>query len=72
MSDDDQPPFSQGEFINACFGGRFMYSLMNEEVDLEAGNYVFMVDPIWDESANLSEDFKEVLVDVYGHLSLFP
>ena len=55
-----------GKFVSACFGGRFMYSLLNEKVDLPQGNYQFMVDPIWDESANLDPEYKEVLVDVYA------
>lgn len=43
-----------------------MYSLLNEQVDLEKGSYVFMIDPIWNESAEHNEDYKEVLVDVYA------
>ncbi len=43
-----------------------MYSLMNEKVDLEKGSYIFMVDPIWDFSTRLNDDYKEVLVDVYA------
>ena len=43
-----------------------MYSLMNNQVDLEKGGYIFMVDPIWNHSSELSEDYKEILVDVYA------
>ena len=43
-----------------------MYSLMNNQTNLEKGSYVFMIDPVWDESADLHEDYKEVLVDVYA------
>ena len=56
----------KGKFVNACFGGSFMYSLMNNQVDLEKGGYIFMVDPIWNHSSELSEDYKEILVDVYA------
>ena len=56
----------EGKFLNACFGGDFMYSLMNSNVDLPRGGYVFMIDPIWDASADFSEDYKEVLVDVFA------
>ena len=56
----------KGKFVNACFGGSFMYSLMNNQTNLERGSYVFMIDPVWDESAELHEDYKEVLVDVYA------
>ena len=43
-----------------------MYSLLNKKVDLKQGSYIFMIDPIWDPSADLTEDYKEVLVDVYA------
>ena len=47
----------KGKFINACFGGRFMYSLMNEKVDLAKGTYIFMIDPVWDPSATLCPEY---------------
>ena len=43
-----------------------MYSLMNSKIDLKPGKYIFMVDPVWDPSAELSEEYKDVLVDVYA------
>lgn len=41
-----------GEFVKANFGSSFMQSLLNDEFTLAPGNYVAMVDPIWDSSAN--------------------
>ena len=36
-----------GEFIQARFGNRFMFSLLNSKISLPPGKYVFMIDPIW-------------------------
>ena len=33
--------------------------------EMKAGNYTILVDPIWNESANLDPDFKKVLIDIY-------
>ena len=57
---------AQGKFISSSFGNSFMYSLLNDDVVLERGDYYFMVDPIWNESAELNEAYKDVLVDVYA------
>ena len=38
---------ADGEFVNARFGNRFMFSLLNQKIMLQPGKYVFMVDPIW-------------------------
>lgn len=54
----------QGKFVNARFGSRFMFSLLNDDIELEAGEYVFMVDPLWNESAGFEEDYTDVLLDV--------
>lgn len=56
----------KGKFITATFGSRFMFSMLNQEIDLERGNYIFMIDPIWDPSADLCDSYKDVLVDVYA------
>lgn len=37
----------KGKFINARFGSRFTFSLLNQKIRLEAGRYIFMVDPLW-------------------------
>jgi hypothetical protein len=37
-----------GKFVQAVFGGSFNFSLeLNMNVVLQPGNYVFMIDPIW-------------------------
>lgn len=33
---------------------------------MKPGNYVFMVDPIWNASANNDEKYRDVLVDIYA------
>lgn len=55
-----------GEFINARFGNRFMFSLLNQKISLRPGKYVFMIDPIWNSTTANSPLFEEVLVDVYA------
>ena len=61
---------AEGEFINARFGSRFMFSLLNQKIVLKPGKYVVLVDPLWDESTDNDEAYKEVLVDVYAPQSV--
>ena len=55
-----------GEFVNARFGNRFMFSLLNQDITVKPGKYIFMIDPVWNASAENSPDYKQVLIDVYG------
>ena len=48
------------------FGQQFNFSLMNENVELKAGKYIIMVDPLWNESANFDRCYKEIIVDIYA------
>lgn len=45
---------TDGTFSKANFGSEFMFSLTNEELNLTAGEYVIMIDPIWNASAETS------------------
>ena len=45
----------QGEVVNARFGNKFMFSLLNQKVNLKAGKYVVMVDPVWNEETENDE-----------------
>ena len=45
----------KGELVNAKFGSKFMFSLLNEDVILKPGKYVILVDPIWDDTAENEE-----------------
>ena len=56
----------EGEFVKARFGSRFTFSLENKDLVLPPGDYVLMVDPIWDESADNDSAYRDVLVDIYG------
>ena len=57
---------ANGEFVNARFGSHFTFSLLNQKITLNPGKYVFMVDPIWNATADNAEEYKEVLIDIYG------
>ena len=39
----------QGEFVKANFGKCFMQSLLLDDVNLAAGTYCIMIDPVWNE-----------------------
>lgn len=56
----------KGEFISARYGSRFNFSLLNQKITLKPGKYVFMIDPIWNDTANNHPNYKDVLVDIYG------
>jgi len=55
-----------GEFVNARFGNRFMFSLLNQKITLQPGKYVFMIDPIWNSTVSNDEAYKEVMIDIYA------
>lgn len=55
-----------GEFVNARFGSRFTFSLLNGKTHLKAGKYIFMVDPLWNNTIENDDMYREVLVDVYA------
>ena len=56
----------EGKFLKATFGSRFMFSLENKDLVLPAGDYVIMIDPIWDISAKNDKAYRDVLIDIYG------
>jgi hypothetical protein len=57
---------ADGEYVGAKYGRRFMFSFLNDEMVLQPGEYIFMVDPIWNSSADLHEDFKKVMISIYA------
>ena len=56
----------KGKFINARFGSRFTFSLLNQKVKLQPGKYIIMVDPLWNQTILNDDMYREVLVDVYA------
>lgn len=57
---------ASGEFVTACFGNRFMFSLLNQKIMLQPGKYVIMIDPVWNSTVQNDDMYREVMVDVYG------
>ena len=55
-----------GKYVKGRFGSDFNLSLTNDDITLMPGNYMVMIDPLWNDSANLSGKFKEILVDIYA------
>ena len=55
-----------GKFVMGKYGSDFNLSLLNENVTLMPGNYIVMIDPLWNDSAKLSRSYKEILVDIYA------
>jgi hypothetical protein len=56
----------KGEFIGARYGNRFTFSLNNDKLVLNPGKYIIMIDPVWNETVDNSDMYREVLVDVYA------
>jgi len=52
--------------VKGIFGSDFNLSLTNDDITLMPGNYMVMIDPLWNDSANLSGKYKEILVDIYA------
>ena len=56
----------KGKFINARFGSRFTFSLLNQKIKLEPGRYIIMIDPLWNQTILNDDMYREVLVDIYA------
>lgn len=54
-----------GKFIKADAGADFLFYLDNNEIELEAGEYIVMIDPIWNECAERENEFRQVMLDIY-------
>lgn len=57
---------AKGKYITARFGKSFMFSLMNHKISLEAGKYIFMIDPVWNSTVENNDEYREVMIDVYA------
>ena len=58
---------SKGEFIKGQFAKEFMLSLENKDVvSIPAGEYIVLIDPIWDETAKNDKAYFEINADVFG------
>ena len=55
-----------GQFVNARFGTRFTFSLLNDHIKLLPGKYVVMIDPLWNETTANDDNYREDLVDIYA------
>ena len=55
-----------GELVKADFGKRFMQSMLNHKITLEAGKYIFMIDPIWNDTVQNNDQYREILIDIYA------
>ena len=61
---------ARGRFVCARFGKSFMFSLLNYQIQLEAGKYIIMIDPVWNETVENDERYRQVLIDVYGPMAV--
>ena len=44
---------STSEMVKANFGGSFTQSLFNDDLIMPAGDYCLMIDPVWNDSADI-------------------
>ena len=48
-----------------------MISLENKDLaQIPAGDYIVMVDPIWDESVKNDKEYREIMIDVFCPLTI--
>ena len=60
----------EGELVKARSGNSFALTLHNIDEVLHPGQYVVLVGPMWNESAENDPLYKELLIDVYSKYSL--
>ena len=47
-----------------------MLSLENKDIaQIPAGDYIIMIDPIWDESVYNDKAYREIMIDIFCPLS---
>lgn len=59
-----------GKFVAEKFDLNFSFSLLNDNFNLEAGEYLCLIDPIWNEVASKNDAYKKILIKVYSSKSL--
>ena len=47
-----------------------MFSLTNNDLNLTPGEYVVMIDPIWNQTASNDRRYKEILIDIYSSVEI--
>ena len=57
---------TRGKFIRANHGKSFSQSLINNQLTLPADSYCVMIDPNWNETAESDQEYKKVILDLYG------
>lgn len=55
-----------GMYIKGQFGNDFTYSLDNEGMFLNNGEYYLMIDPVWNNQAATNKDYKNIVIDIYS------
>ena len=55
-----------GQFISGRHGSAFTFSLLNDDLYLQPGRYIILIDPYWNDTSNNDSMYKEVLIDLYG------
>lgn len=57
---------ADGTFVKADVGDDFLFYLENENVSLTAGEYIVMIDPIWNSKAKQDKLYKDIHIDIYS------
>ena len=57
---------ADGTFVKYDVGKDFLLSLKLEETQLAAGDYILMIDPIWNSKASQDKLYKDIHIDIYG------
>jgi len=52
--------------VKAKNGSEFQLALSNTGVRLSAGEYVLIIDPVWNKQASFEKAYKDVLIDIYS------
>lgn len=55
-----------GTYVDSVFGSAHQLSIVvNHKLEIAAGTYFFLVDPVWNEEAKLSPQNRDVLVQLH-------
>jgi hypothetical protein len=62
---------SDGTFIKADAGQEFMFNLDNSKAPvLTPGDYMVMIDPVWNDCAIRNKQYQEIAIDIYCNASV--
>ena len=57
---------ASGKLIHAKFESDFNYVIVNDEFSLEPDDYICLIDPVWNVTAETDASFQQILCNIFS------